>query len=1595
MLFRLQRGLASILHALIVLTLLIVCTRQVSGQAFSSSGLSGESLNNPTSLQFGPDGRLYVSQQDGYLFAYTVTRNGPNNYSVTDSETIDLVRNIPNHNDDGSTSGTTGRQVTALLVTGTPTNPVLYVTSSDPRIGAGGGGSDSNLDTNSGILSRLTWTGSNWEKVDLVRGLPRSEENHASNGMQIDKTAGVLYLAQGGHTNAGSPSNNFAFLNEYALSGAILSIDLNTIEAMPTQGSGNTAYKYDLPTLNDPDRSGNPDSGDPFGGNDGLNQARLVPGGPVQIYSPGFRNPFDVVLTTAGRLYTVDNGANGGWGGHPDGEGSTTCTNKYLTGEPGSTSTGPGGDPPVNNLDNLHFISGPGYYGGHPNPVRGNPTGAGLYTFGLSGVWRTSTGGANPLPSDWPPASASNSVECDFRQPGVADGALYTWTASTNGIAEYTASNFSGGMAGDLLTASYSGDVFRIELNGTGDVATNVTSVASGFGAIPLDVTAQGDADPFPGTIWAATYGSDNITIFEPTDFGSCTGVYDIGLDEDSDGYSNADEIDNATNPCSAASKPDDNDGDFVSDLNDPDDDDDGLPDTSDPFAIDAANGASTPVPILLPLFNNDPGTGFFGVGFTGMMSNGSSDYLDLLDPNEDVIGGGTSGLFTIPQVGPGDAYGGLNTQVNAFQFGFASTTATGRYTIQARLLPPLFDGQSPADDQSHGIYMGTGDQDNYLKIAAAAIGGSGGIEVIHEVSGIPERWVFDVPAVLAANSSLDLRLSVDPAAGLVRLRYAVDGAEPITVGEPILLVGSLKTAVQSSPGVAAGLIATSRNSGAPFAATWDFVNVTLDPDIGDGSWTTLSPSNNAEARHENAFVEAGAKLFLLGGRGSKPVQIYDPAANSWVTGADPPVEMHHFQAILYNYDIYVVAGYSGACCSSEFGLDRIYIYDIETDSWSQGAQIPSGRRRGSTGTVLHEGKIYLAGGLNGGHGAPATSFRFFDMYDPVSDTWTVLPDMPRDRDHFHAVILDGELYAAGGRDSSDPSIFDATIGEVDVFDFGSNSWTTLPGSSNLPTLRGGCTSVVLGDQLLVIGGESGGQTVAHAEVEAFDPISGDWNTLPSLIQGRHGTQAAILNGEVYIAAGSANQGGGPELDSIERYRITSQPNTPPVLAPVGNKSVVIDDSLVITVTATDADPGDTIALSASNLPPHASFVDLGDGSSTLKLKPVSGDEGSYPGVVFTVYDGAASDEETITVTYLPAGGTGPFLESDGRVVFEAEHFESSVDRGSHAWEVSTTETGYSDEAAMASLPNSGTNNDTGYTTTSPELVYEVDFITTGTYYVWVRGWASDGSSNSVHSGLDGTGPATADRISIETFNTWQWGRTTMDTPPATLDVTSIGQHSIHLWMREDGFVVDKVILTTDETFTPAGEGPAESPRFNLAPTAAFSATPLSGGVPLLVDFDASASSDPEGPIVAYDWDFGDGNSASGITTSHTYTTSGSFEVRLTVSDERGLTADSSTTIYVNTPPVLAGIGDQHVIVGRALDVVVSAADDDPGDILTLTPSNLPPSASFEDLGGGNGILRLRPLSQDEGTYAGVEIERFRRDLVRQRNFHGVLRPGA
>jgi len=105
-----------------------------------------------------------------------------------------------------------------------------------------------------------------------------------------------------------------------------------------------------------------------------------------------------------------------------------------------------------------------------------------------------------------------------------------------------------------------------------------------------------------------------------------------------------------------------------------------------------------------------------------------------------------------------------------------------------------------------------------------------------------------------------------------------------------------------------------------------------------------------------------------------------------------------------------------------------------------------------------------------------------------------------------------------------------------------------------------------------------------------------------------------------------------------------------------------------------------------------------------------------------------------------------------------------------------------------------------------------VQFTRMGTHYVWIRGLGYSGSSDSLYVGLDG-GTAAAPAVTGLNLDgtTWKWSKKTQSGGIATVNVTSAGLHTINVWMRESGTVLDKLVLTPSSSYTPTGTGPAET----------------------------------------------------------------------------------------------------------------------------------------------------------------------------------------
>jgi PKD repeat protein len=159
---------------------------------------------------------------------------------------------------------------------------------------------------------------------------------------------------------------------------------------------------------------------------------------------------------------------------------------------------------------------------------------------------------------------------------------------------------------------------------------------------------------------------------------------------------------------------------------------------------------------------------------------------------------------------------------------------------------------------------------------------------------------------------------------------------------------------------------------------------------------------------------------------------------------------------------------------------------------------------------------------------------------------------------------------------------------------------------------------------------------------------------------------------------------------------------------------------------------------------------------------------------------------------------------------------------------------------------------------------------------------------------LSGSGSSDPDG-SIVSY-AWNFGNgQTASGENVSVTYTQAGTYTVTLTVTDDRGATG----TATRTITVA-------PRPNTPPTAVAQVVSVSGSVPLVVNLSGANSSDPDGTIVSYAWDFGNGQTATGVTTQVTYTTEGLYTVVLTVTDNQGATGSQSLLIDVSTDPNIA-----------------------------------------------------------------------------------------
>ena len=156
----------------------------------------------------------------------------------------------------------------------------------------------------------------------------------------------------------------------------------------------------------------------------------------------------------------------------------------------------------------------------------------------------------------------------------------------------------------------------------------------------------------------------------------------------------------------------------------------------------------------------------------------------------------------------------------------------------------------------------------------------------------------------------------------------------------------------------------------------------------------------------------------------------------------------------------------------------------------------------------------------------------------------------------------------------------------------------------------------------------------------------------------------------------------------------------------------------------------------------------------------------------------------------------------DRMITVEATTLAKKIRSGQHDWRV-VRDAGAVGGRALQAVPDI---NKAFSPKAGPRADYRVTFPAAGTYYVWVRGSGAPNdvrNSDSLHVGLNGGSQAGAANISGFT-DELGWSNKTMRGRRAVLRVQRAGRYTLNVWMREDGFKFDALVLTKDATANPA-----------------------------------------------------------------------------------------------------------------------------------------------------------------------------------------------
>jgi N-acetylneuraminic acid mutarotase len=299
-----------------------------------------------------------------------------------------------------------------------------------------------------------------------------------------------------------------------------------------------------------------------------------------------------------------------------------------------------------------------------------------------------------------------------------------------------------------------------------------------------------------------------------------------------------------------------------------------------------------------------------------------------------------------------------------------------------------------------------------------------------------------------------------------------------------------------------------------------------------DASWTALAPMPApAQEIYPTLWRRAdGDKIFVAGGFTVTPngpfvtdrAFLYDIASDTWTDGPTLPAPRHHPQLLVAAGRLWCIGGFDFDVGGPETGAWRmranVWSYDDTAGTWIE--ELPLLGPRAETVGLVHADRIHLIGGRApigdanlawSDHGDVAEHL----VLDPAAGVWETAAPAPTARNSHAGVALGGRFYVMGGR-----RVDAGSNAELEVYDPASDRWDSL---APMPQAQGGLAAGVADGKIVAFGGEWFDESTAgvHPQTWIYNPARDAWEQGPDMLTPRHGLGGVSSADRIYAIGGA------------------------------------------------------------------------------------------------------------------------------------------------------------------------------------------------------------------------------------------------------------------------------------------------------------------------------------------------------------------------------------------------------------------------------------------------------------------------------------------